>query len=69
MIGINLNSIKALNYALWELWIKGNDTNKNIRYAKNICVPRFTEIGKNQNEKYNSAKALIFVKIYKFITN
>jgi hypothetical protein len=30
-IWINLTDLKALNYALGELIIKGNDTNKNIK--------------------------------------
>ena len=44
-----------------------NDTNKNIKYAKNICVSRYIEIRKNQNENYNTAKTITFAKIYKFI--
>ena len=46
-IWINLTDLKALNYALGELIIKGNDTNKNIKYAKNICGFRCIEIRKN----------------------
>jgi len=37
-IWINLTDLKTLNYVLWELCIKVNDTNKNIKYARNICV-------------------------------
>jgi len=44
--------------------LRVNDTNKNIKYAKNICVSRCIEIRQNQNEIYNTAKTLIFAKIY-----
>jgi hypothetical protein len=49
--------------------LRVNDTKKNIKYAKNICVSRCIEIRKNQNENYNKSKTLIFEKIYTFIKN
>jgi len=59
--------LKELNYALWEFSIKGNDTNKNIKFAKNICVSRCVETRKNQNENYNTVKTLLFAKTYEFV--
>jgi len=47
-ISIKPTDLKALNYALWELCIKVNDSNVNIKYARNNCVSLSIEIGKNQ---------------------
>ena len=48
--------LKTLNYALWELLMKGYDTDMNIKYAKNIYVSRYIQIRKNEIENYNTAK-------------
>jgi len=45
--------------------MKGNDTDKNIKYPKNIYVSRYIEIRKKEIENYNTANICKSKKIIK----